>query len=91
MTQEGKNIKQAYQYQAKVQWKKKPITGPVQIGISLYFGTKRRQDIDNFGKVLLDSLTGVIWEDDSQVAEMNIRKGYDKAKPRIEIEINQLP
>lgn len=91
MTATGKAMKQRYQWQARQQWKRKLLTGAVQVGVTLYFGTKRRADIDNHNKLWADSLTGIAYADDSQIQELNIRKAYDKKNPRIEIEINSLP
>lgn len=85
MSKVGKDMKESYFYQVKNQWKKKPIKGDVILDVTLYFGTKRRADIDNFNKLMFDSLTGVVFEDDSQVQEMTIRKKYDKMSPRIEL------
>jgi Holliday junction resolvase RusA-like endonuclease len=52
-----------------------------------YFGTKRRADIDNFNKLSLDALTGIAYDDDSQVAELHLYRAYDKNRPRIEVQI----
>lgn len=90
MTPKGRELKESYQWQAKSQWQEKPTKEPIQVFIRLFFGTKRKQDIDNFNKILLDSLTGIVWEDDSQIEEMIISKLYDKQKPRIEIDVNPL-
>jgi Holliday junction resolvase RusA-like endonuclease len=35
-----------------------------------------RCDVDNVAKAILDSLTGIAWEDDSQVARLVIEKSY---------------
>ena len=85
MTQKGKDLKESYYYEAKNQWKKKPLTGKVTVNIILYFGDKRKHDIDNYNKILLDSLSGIVWEDDEQIQELNILKRHDKQNPRIEI------
>ena len=90
MTAEGKGIKKDYCYQAKSQWRKKPIEGDIAVYIDIYFGDKRKRDIDNYNKLLLDSLTGVLWVDDVQIQEMMITKGYDKKNPRIELKLSQL-
>ena len=87
MSKEGNAIKSSYIKQAKSQWCNKTLTGDVYVDIRLYFGTKRKCDIDNFGKLLLDSLTGVVWDDDSQIKKMSVEKFYDKLQPRIEISI----
>ena len=87
MSKEGNMIKDSYKSQSRLQWTNKPFTGDVLINVKLYFGTKRKCDIDNFGKLLLDSLTGIVWEDDSQIKKMIVEKFYDKNLPRIEITI----
>jgi crossover junction endodeoxyribonuclease RusA len=87
MTPEGKALKEAYQWEAKAQWKGKPLTGNIEVAITLYFGTKRRADLDNFNKLSLDALTGIAYEDDSQIAELHLYRGYDKMQPRIQITI----
>jgi len=85
MTNEGKALKESYQWQAKSQWKNKPLTGDLEIDIKIFFGTKRKSDWDNFHKLSMDSLTGTVWVDDSQVQRAIVEKHYDKNNPRIEI------
>ena len=85
MTAQGKALKEQYQWEAKSQWKQPPLTGTIALRVDLYFGTRRRTDIDNFNKLSLDALTGIIYEDDNQITEVSIAKHFDKAKPRIEI------
>jgi Holliday junction resolvase RusA-like endonuclease len=43
--------------------------------------------LDNFNKLWQDALTGIVYEDDSQIAELHLYRDYDKARPRIEIEV----
>jgi len=90
MTAEGKAIKEAYQWEAKSKWKGKPLEGDIALTITLYFGTRRKADLDNFNKLSLDALTGIVYEDDSQIAELTLRRAYDKARPRIEINVGEL-
>lgn len=87
MTQKGKDLKESYQWQAKSQWKKRPTSEPIVIGVKLFFGTKRKADWDNFHKLSMDALTGIIWVDDSQIQKATVEKFYDKNNARIEIEI----
>lgn len=88
MTKECKDLKESYQWQAKAQYKEKITDKDIEIVVRLYFGTKRKADIDNFNKLILDSLTGIVWEDDSQIIKMTISKHYDKENPRAEIELS---
>lgn len=88
MSKEGKELKESYTSQAKEQFNKKPHDGELEVTVNLYHGTHRRSDIDNFNKILFDSLTGILWVDDSQIVVLTTRKHYDKSNPRIELEIN---
>lgn len=90
MNSEGKSLKEDYGWQAKQQWKEKIIKGDVEIFVDIYFGTKRKCDWDNFHKLSMDALTGIVWEDDSQVQKATVTKNYSKENPRIEIEIKSL-
>jgi Holliday junction resolvase RusA-like endonuclease len=88
MTSIGKKVKESYVEQVKKQWKKKPLEDSIVLAIHIYFGTKRRCDIDNFNKLVWDSLTGLVWKDDSQIDELVISRYFDKENPRIELFIN---
>ena len=85
MTPAGKALKEAYQWEAKSQWKGRPLQGDVAVSVVFYFGTKRRFDLDNANKLWADALTGIVYGDDSQIAELTLRRAYDKVRPRIEI------
>lgn len=90
MTIEGRALKEDYQWQAKEQWKVGLITEDIALEIHLYFGDKRLNDWDNFHKISMDALTGIVWEDDSQIKQALVIKDYDKENPRIEIKLSTL-
>lgn len=90
MSAAGKALKESYQWQAKSQYKRKVLKGELEIWITIYFGTKRKSDWDNFHKISMDALSGIVWEDDSQVVEAHISKRYDKKEPRIEVEVSMI-
>jgi Holliday junction resolvase RusA-like endonuclease len=50
----------------------------VELWITLYVGTKREADLDNYHKLSLDALTGVVYEDDSQIHALHMERAYDK-------------
>lgn len=83
MTAEGKTLKETYKWEMMAQYKGKPDITEVEIG--LYFGDRRKRDIDNFNKLILDAGTGILWEDDSQITKLTITKHYCKENPRIEL------
>lgn len=74
MTQEGQDCKEAYKWEIKSQYKGKPLLDPISVIIELYWNDNRRRDVDNFNKLILDAGSGILWEDDSQIQELIIRK-----------------
>lgn len=91
MKAECVTLKEAYQWEAKSQWKKGLLTGDIELTIRIYFGTRRKADWDNFHKLSMDALTGIIWEDDSQIQIAHVSKHYCKENPRIEIDVHSTP
>ena len=54
----------------------RPLSGQVAMTVTLVPGDKRRRDIDNVLKPLLDALThGGAWADDSQVKRLLVTMG----------------
>lgn len=83
---------EARAYKEQVGWlaKSKGLTamaGP--LSVTIYFYRPRKSgDLDNLLKVLIDSLTGIIYQDDSQIVEIHAFRFEDKLKPRAEIMIS---
>lgn len=63
-----------------------------EIVIKLHFATRRKCDIDNRIKPLLDALTRAgVWDDDAQVDAIKVRRGgVDKDNPRAEVTVYPL-
>ncbi len=61
------------------------------LDLVVVFPDARRRDLDNVTKSLCDALNGVAWLDDSQVAELHVRRGIDRASPRVEVTIRRIP
>lgn len=88
MTTIGKDRKEDYMWQAKSQWKgKEPIDYPIEIRIDMYFADARRRDWDNYHKITMDALNGLVWEDDHLIMAAYVAKWYKDDNPRIEISI----
>lgn len=64
-----------------------PYSGPVKIVSHWTFGTRRRKDLQNCGKLEFDAFNGIIYEDDSQIIEDHRFKHYKANEPSIVIEI----
>lgn len=67
--------------------KVEPITGPVWLSIDLYRPT-RTGDISNRIKILEDCLRGLVFNDDSQVEWLQVRRFEDKVYPRAEVTVH---
>lgn len=83
----AKERKEQYQWEAKSQWRGNPLAGDVNIHILVFFSDNRRRDWDNWHKISMDSLEGIVVEDDSQIQEATVTKAIDKSNPRMEIYI----
>ena len=90
MLNKGKKLKEHYRVEVKKQYKGKIIKGDCELDIVLFFGDKRRRDIDNFNKLVLDSLQGLVFEDDKQIQRLTIAKNYCKENPRVDIILKEL-
>ena len=74
----------------KKQFRYKPLTSGLKVHISLYFKDKRKRDIDNYNKAILDSMTEIVYEDDSQIEELNVKKLVGCGFNKVEIEVEEL-
>ena len=74
------------------------FTGKVKVRIDVYRAatkfkkgvtSRRYGDIDNLAKAILDALTGICWQDDSQISELQITKNLS-AEPHILISAEEV-
>jgi Holliday junction resolvase RusA-like endonuclease len=83
--------KQGAEYHIRAQWKGQPMTVPVELVARCWFPDNRKRDASNLAKMLGDSLTGIVLEDDSQIhRETYERSGISKENPRVEITITPM-
>jgi crossover junction endodeoxyribonuclease RusA len=68
--------------------RRQKLTGSISIDIAANPPDKRRRDLDNMLKALLDALTHAgVWDDDSNIDELSIRRGKVVSGGRISIAI----
>ena len=84
VSKKGKEFK-ALLNQMALATRQGPLEGDLRMTMHLQFPTRRRCDIDNYCKSVLDALNGVYYEDDSQITELNITKSYKKNEPQTRI------
>ena len=84
----------ARQYRQEVGWLAKSkrlllMAGPLSLTFK-FFRPRKAGDLDSLLKVLIDSLTGIVYTDDSQIVEIHAYRYDDKAAPRAEIIIAEV-
>lgn len=80
-------------YRNDVMWimkRCKRIAGSVAVSIVANPPDRRKRDLDNLPKALLDALTHAgLWDDDSQIDELKIVRGQVVKGGRITIDVDQ--
>lgn len=89
MKKEAHKLKEKRQEEVKKQWEWWVLDYELWIAIRYYHWDRRIRDIDNYWKLVLDCMTGIVYEDDSQIRHMYLSKYFDKENPRVEIDIKQ--
>lgn len=75
---------------AVVGFRHQPWTGPVRVTVRCFMGDARRRDLDNVIKSVTDALNKKIFHDDCQIADLYAVKRIDRARPRVEVELELL-
>ena len=86
LKKEGKDYKENLAKIAKEHFRE-PIVGNFVMRIDLLFPDKRRRDVDNYNKIILDALEGIAYIDDKQITTLIIRKWTDRKVGAIIIEV----
>ena len=68
-------------------WK---IDGAYEVTMRVYLPNKRRVDVDNVAKSVLDGMNGVVFADDSQVSALSVRRELDRERPRVEVDVRRV-
>lgn len=83
--------KNDYIKQIRMQYKGKPLNTLLSVYIRLYFKDNLKRDWDNWHKFSIDSLTWLVYDDDSQIKVATVQMmPKDKENPRIEIIIDEI-
>ena len=89
-SKKGKEFEKIARTELLKQYRGKVLARELKVRIRLFFKTNHTRDIDNYNKAILDSMSGIVFLDDSQITELNINKytgcGFDK----VEIEIEEM-
>jgi crossover junction endodeoxyribonuclease RusA len=64
---------------------RQPLAGSLAVSVDFYLPDRRRRDLDNLSKAVLDACNGVVWEDDQQVTQLHITKQFDRDETGITV------
>lgn len=87
ISKQGQDFKKAVAHVARGI---KPFCGDVALKIDFTPSDRRKRDIDNIAKCVLDSLKGIAYHDDSQVVRLEMLKKEPQDEPRLSIECCQI-
>lgn len=75
ISEQGRKYREAVRALVLESGRREKFTGPLSVHIEAFPPDRRRRDLDNILKSILDSLTYAgVWEDDYQVEELSIRR-----------------
>ena len=72
------------------------FAGPVEVELAVFFPDKRRRDLDNAAKSVLDGLQlgrrkgTALLADDDQVVRLVVSKAVDRERPRVEVTVREV-
>lgn len=79
LTPEARNYKATVRELVWARGRPQPLRGSIAVSIRAHMPDKRKRDIDNVIKIILDSLTYAgIWGDDNQVDRIVVERGEVK-------------
>lgn len=66
------------------------LSGDIKLSVAFYRSSAHACDVDNLAKLVQDALNGIAYEDDRQIICLSALKTIDRARPRTEVEIEQV-
>jgi crossover junction endodeoxyribonuclease RusA len=90
LTEEARAWKEEAGWVVKSSGHRFDLSAKYQLFISLY--VNRDRDIDGSLKLLLDAMSGIVYEDDAQVVYLEVHKflKHPGEEPRVEVEITEV-
>jgi Holliday junction resolvase RusA-like endonuclease len=74
---------------AALRWHGEPEQKDIQVWLTFYRENRRRVDIDNLAKAILDALNGLVWKDDAQIQRLVLEREVRRAEPGVEITVRR--
>lgn len=85
----AKQFKEEVGWLVKSLWRGEPSKNEFRADLSFTFPDKRRRDVFNYEKALMDSMEGIVYEDDRQVKIGKVSREFGE-EPRTKVVIYEL-
>lgn len=87
-----RQAKESAELSIKRQWGSHvKLSGPLSLTARCWFPDRRKRDAMNLAKMVGDALSGIVYDDDSQIEDERwIKAGTDKENPRVEIVVRPI-
>ena len=87
MTQKGKD----YKVMAKglITEGIKSTDKPIKMWLDVYFGDRRKRDVQGHLKAVIDAFEGILYDNDAQIIFIAASKNIDLERPRVEMTIEE--
>lgn len=88
LSEDYRNGKEAIAWEIQSQFRSEILTEDgLTVNIILHYKDNKRRDVDGCIKQLLDSMTGIVYKDDSQIDELNVTKIRESDKEMVMIQV----
>jgi len=88
LSEDYRAAKEAIAWEIQSQFRGEILTEDgLTVNIILHYKDNKRRDVDGCIKQLLDSMTGIVYKDDSQVDELNVTKIRESDKELVMIQV----
>ena len=91
LSKKGRKFKEDCRDFLKEKYKKKPLEGKLKVDFLFQlYSFREKVDLDNMLKLTMDSMTGIVFKDDSQAYEINAKKQIGMKRDEIHIFISEI-
>ena len=89
LSKQGKKFKEDCQDFLREQFTKKPLEGKLKVDILFQlYSFREKIDLDNMLKLTMDSMTGIVYKDDSHVYRIETEKQIGMKRDEIHISVD---
>ena len=67
-----------------------PLLGELAVSMTFHLPDRRRRDLDNLSKGVLDAMNGIVFDDDQQVVDLHVYKRLSKKYPGVSVKVEKL-